>query len=311
MIENYVINRDGFLCMQNKELSDVVEGHFINLSQKIKGERHWVVLTLSGGEDFTRNIFLNRTLFSNLAFIFAMTAKDIVLGVEDELQLTLDHGFVNVSYNGEEIPLDTERDENLFRESGDNLSVLLERLSGHPSDIFLQPSVGNNAIDDDKPQTWESIASCIRDLCESISEFDTKNLYAQDVEEAVIAAILTDSKHIDAILTQLSPDCFLDVFSRNIFESSVKIWKDLRKPTLQAIAKDIGADEEELKKLAMLAGRGPESHIEYFIMILLQYKFRRRVLEESARLFVSAMNKNNGTEELMDMCRRLLVSARQ
>ncbi len=311
MIENYVINKDGFLCMQNRELSDVVEGTFISLSQRIKGERHWVVLTLSGGEDLTRKIFLNRTLFSNLAFIFAMTAKDIVLSVEDELQLTLDHGFVNVSYNGEEIPLDTERDENLFRESGDNLSVLLGRLSGHPSDIVLQPSIGKFSIEDDVPQTGESIASCIRDLCDCLERSNTKNLYAQDVEEAVIAAILAGSKYIDAILTQLSPDCFMNVFSRNTFESASRIWLDFRRPTLQAIAEDTGADEEELRQLALSVGEVSEAHLEYFIKILLQYKFRRRVLEESARLFVSAMDKDTGADELIDMCRRLLVCARQ
>lgn len=81
-------------------------------------------------------------------------------------------------------------------------------------------------------------------------------------------------------------------------------------PSPETVANRIGAEIEELSKVAANAS-GAATNIEYYAKILLQSRLRRRVITEAAGLLVAAMDKKTDSSELIDLCKSLTLRVHQ
>lgn len=304
----FVKNKTGFNCATRNTEVEEVHGSFIGISQNIKKDRHWIVLSLAD-DDTIKAVYLDRERFSHIGFIFALMAKEIVLNKEDDICITAQNGFVEICVNGELISVDDERDRTAFIRSGGSISGVLDMVSGTRANVIIRPAVSQRAFIPDDLSS-ESVGLFLRDLCDAIKKFDERIVSAPDVEDAVVGGILSDKDSADLLLSELTPECFSNIMNRNYFEAAYDIWKDCGVPSPETVANRIGAEIEELRKVAANAS-GASTHIEYYAKILLQSRLRRRVITEAAGLLVAAMDKKTDSSELIDLCKSLTLRVHQ
>lgn len=126
---------------------------------------------------------------------------------------------------------------------------------------------------------------------------------AKDVEDCVLSAIL-NGQRLDEIFSALDESCFAGSSERTlVFRESKELYDLTGFVPINVLCGKLKIDEKEL--LANYGYQGVFDHLEYYIKILVQYKFRRAAARESFRILSMALD-DCYVDDLIDSCRTFL-----